>query len=61
MAGGKLSSRALLDYYIKRIEHLNPQLNAVVATDYSAARARPMPRTRRAQRVKAGVCCMVCR
>jgi amidase len=40
MAGGKLSSRALLDYYIKRIEHLNPQLNAVVATDYSAARAR---------------------
>ncbi|MBA57047.1 MAG: amidase [Pseudomonadales bacterium] len=40
MKDGKLTSRQLLDYYIKRIERLNPQLNAVVATDYSAARAR---------------------
>lgn len=40
MKDGTLSSRQLLDYYIKRIERLNPQLNAVVATDYSAARAR---------------------
>lgn len=40
MKNGKLTSRQLLDYYIKRIERLNPQLNAVVASDYSAARAR---------------------
>jgi len=40
MKSGKLTSRQLLDYYIKRIEHLNPKLNAVVATDFSAARAR---------------------
>lgn len=40
MKNGKLTSRQLLDYYIKRIERLNPQLNAVVATDFSAARAR---------------------
>lgn len=40
MKNGKLTSRQLLDYYIKRIERLNPQLNAVIATDFSAARAR---------------------
>ena len=40
MKNGKLTSRQLLDYYIKRIERLNPQLNAIVASDYSAARAR---------------------
>lgn len=40
MKNGKLSSRQLLDYYIKRIEKMNPSLNAVVATDFSAARAR---------------------
>ena len=39
MSKGTLTSRQLLDYYIKRIERLNPQLNAVVANDFSAARA----------------------
>lgn len=40
MKTGNLSSRQLLDYYIKRIEQMNPQLNAVVATDFSAARTK---------------------
>ncbi len=40
MKSGNLTSRQLLDYYISRIESLNPAINSVVATDYSAARAK---------------------
>ncbi|MAR92997.1 MAG: amidase [Pseudomonadota bacterium] len=40
MKSGKLSSRQLVDSFIQRIETYNPQLNAVVATDFSAARKR---------------------
>ena len=40
MKNGNLTSRQLLDYYIERIEKRNPALNSVVATDFSAARAK---------------------
>ncbi|CBL44431.1 amidase [gamma proteobacterium HdN1] len=37
---GEVSSRDLLEHCIARVERLNPALNAVVATDYVAARQR---------------------
>jgi amidase len=37
---GDISSRALLEAYIQQIEAKNPQINAVVATDFEAARQR---------------------
>lgn len=40
MKKGNLTSRTLLDYYISRIENLNPAINSIVATDFSAARAQ---------------------
>jgi amidase len=36
----EISAAELLDYYLERIERLNPALNAVVATDAAAARER---------------------
>ena len=35
---GEISSRALLELLIERIERLNPALNAVITKDYSTAR-----------------------
>ncbi|HET8707899.1 MAG TPA: amidase family protein, partial [Pseudomonadales bacterium] len=40
MQDGALSSRQLLELYIKRIEQKNAEINAVVATDLEAARKR---------------------
>lgn len=40
MASGNLSSRDLLEAYIDRFEKLNPNINAIVATDFDSARAR---------------------
>lgn len=40
MQNGEISSRELLEASISRIERLNPAINAVVATDYEAARQR---------------------
>lgn len=37
---GEISSRELLEYSIRRIERFNPAINAVVATDFAAARQR---------------------
>lgn len=37
---GTITSRALLEHYVSRIEKLNPGINSVVAMDISAARAR---------------------
>jgi len=37
---GALSSVDLLDYYLGRLDRLNPALNAVIATDREAARSR---------------------
>jgi amidase len=36
----KLSSAELLEHFAERLERVNPQLNAVVATNFEAARAR---------------------
>ncbi|HEY2665066.1 MAG TPA: amidase family protein, partial [Candidatus Binataceae bacterium] len=36
----KISSRELLDYYLTRVERLNPKLNAIVTLDLERARKR---------------------
>jgi len=38
--GGKLTSQALLDLYLARMEQYNPRINAIIATDLNAARKR---------------------
>jgi len=40
MADGVMTSRTLLDFYIQRIEQLNPAINAIVANNYPEARSR---------------------
>lgn len=40
VAAGKVSPRELVDHAIERIERLNPDINAVIWTDFEAARAR---------------------
>lgn len=37
---GRLSSSKVLAFFLERVEHLNPQLNAVVALDTDRARTR---------------------
>jgi amidase len=37
---GTVSSLELLDHYIERMERLNPQINAIIATDLDGARKR---------------------
>ncbi|MBV9822633.1 MAG: amidase [Actinobacteria bacterium] len=39
LADGSLTARRLTDFYLDRIERLNPQLNAVLAVDSDGARA----------------------
>lgn len=36
----QISALELLELYLRRVERYNPQLNAIIATDYEAARAR---------------------
>ena len=38
--GGKLTSQALLDLYLARMEQYNRRINAIIATDLNAARKR---------------------
>ena len=38
LRSGELSSRDLLDHVLKRIDRMNPQLNAVVTVDVEGAR-----------------------
>ena len=42
LSSSRISSRELLDYYVRRVDELNPRINAVVATSLqqSTARAR---------------------
>jgi amidase len=37
---GKIGCRELLEHYVARIERFNPALNAIIATDFEAARRR---------------------